>query len=364
VEATPIPNYRIDEFSEAVKGTPDLLLHHPCLVRGFTAQWQASQRWTSFDYLTQLFGKQPVTAGAPQFTTQKHTRMCQVSTDFGTYLRYVQDPDSFEILFKDKWSRGDAASFRELELPLYCGNLRIARHSREGVFLDIDPAVPPPLEYLNSEIPYYYQCGNHLWLYVSLTGALTPLHQDNNSVFSYLAQLQGSKRAILYSPLDKPHFHNPSVGYLDPLNPNESEFPTWREARPWSAVLNPGELLLWGPDWAHHVVTLARSITVSFDFVNFYNLDAYSRSVDWRFELGRFAKKNADWIRERIQDERIRRALESGREEDLGRDIMLRVLCSALQSRSDSRACRVKERMLAALLEAPQNAGAPSRLRA
>ena len=80
----------------------------------------------------------PVAAGAPQFTTHKHTKMCQVKTDFGTYLKYVADPSQVDVLFAGRWSKGDANVLRDLNLPLYCGNLRIARHSKDKVFADID----------------------------------------------------------------------------------------------------------------------------------------------------------------------------------------------------------------------------------
>ncbi len=346
---TPIPAYDIDAFNALLEADPNVLLSHPCVVRGFTAQWAASREWTSLARLAEKFGQLPVTAGAPQFITHKHARMCQVKTDFGTYLRYVENPDSVDDLFRGKWSKGDADVLRELNLPLYCGNLRLVRHAREPVFADIHPIVPAPLETLNDDIPYYYQSGNHVWLYVSLAGALTPLHQDNNAVIAYLAQLQGRKEAILYSPEDKPHFHNPAVGYLNPLAPNEDEFPTWRQARPWTASLEAGELLIWGPNWAHHVVTVSQSITVSFDIVNSINLDAYALSMDWRHELGLFAKKNAELIRTRIADGSVHDALDSGDEAAIGREMMISVLRSSLANALPERSRRVKETLLRAL---------------
>ncbi|MGH8079924.1 MAG: cupin-like domain-containing protein, partial [Lysobacter sp.] len=188
-----------------------------------------------------------------------------------------------------------------------------------------------------------------VWLYVSRAGALTPLHQDNNAVIAYLAQLQGRKEAILYHPDDKPHFHNPAVGYFDPLNPNDEDFPTWRQAQPWTASLNPGELLIWGPNWAHHVVTHSDSITVSFDIINSLNLEAYALSRDWRHELGLFARKNAELIRSRIQDPRLHQALDSGSEEEIGREVMVCVLRSALKNELLARSRRVKEALLRAL---------------
>jgi Cupin-like domain len=351
MQSRDIPVYELGEFQRLIEASPDLLSSHPCVVRGFTGQWAASRRWTSLESLTEAFGSFPVTAGAPQFITHKHSKMCQVKTDFGTYLKYVQDPDRLEELFEGKWSKGDATVLRELDLPLYCGNLRLVRHSREEVLSEIDPLVPGRMEYLNDDIPYYYQSGNHVWLYVSRAGALTPLHQDNNAVIAYLAQLQGHKEAILYSPEDKRHFWNRDLGYMDPLSPNDDEFPTWREARPWTASLNPGELLIWGPNWAHHVVTLSDSITVSFDIVNSLNLGAYTRSVDWRDELGRIARKNADLFRKRMPHPSVHEALDNAVEADLGREVMICVLRDALATPLAERSRRVKSEMLRILDE-------------
>lgn len=349
MDPKPIPAYDLRDFDRLIEASPDVLLSHPCVVRGFTAQWPASRRWTDLDHLRELFGHLPVTAGAPQFTTHKHSRMCQVLTDFGRYLQYVQQPERLEELFAGQWRKGDPGVLRELDLPLYCGNLRLVRHCREAVFDDIAPIVPASLEYLNDDIPYYYQSGNHVWLYVSRAGALTPLHQDNNAVIAYLAQLKGRKQAIVYSPDDKPHFHNPAVGYFDPLKPNDEEFPTWRRAQPWTASLDPGDLLIWGPNWAHHVVTHSDSITVSFDIVNSLNLDAYASSMQWRHELGLFARKNAETIRARIHDGRVHRALDSGSEEEIGREVMVCVLRSALATALPARSRRVKQDLLRAL---------------
>ncbi len=344
-----IPVYELEAFQRLIATSPGVLAEHPCVVRGFTGQWAASRSWTSLEKLTEAFGSFPVTAGAPQFITHKHSKMCQVKTDFGTYLRYVQDPERLDQLFEGKWSKGDASVLRDLDLPLYCGNLRLVRHAREKVLAELEPLVPDPMEYLNNEIPYYYQSGNHVWLYVSLGGALTPLHQDNNAVIAYLAQLQGHKEAILYSPEDKRHYWNRELGYMDPLNPNDAEFPTWREARPWATSLNPGELLIWGPNWAHHVVTLSNSITVSFDIVNALNLAAYTRSHDWRVELGLIARKNADLFRARMPHPCIRDALDDADDMALGREVMICVLRDALAAPLAERSRRVKAKMLQVL---------------
>lgn len=353
MEAKTIPTYSLAEFAELIRRSPEVLEAHPCHVTGFVEHWPAWRKWNDLDKLAPLFGHLPVTAGAPQFITNRHSRMCQVRTSFGTYLDYVRDPARLETLFEGSWVKGDPALLRDLGLPLYCGNLRLVRHAAEPVLQDIMPLTPGGLDFVNGEIPYYYQSGNHVWLYVSLAGALTPLHQDNNAVIAYLAQLEGHKDAILYSPRDKPHFHNPAVGYLDPLHPDDGDFPSWRQAQPWVGSLAPGELLVWGPNWAHHVVTRTRSITVSFDVVNDMNLEAYAGSMDWRAELGAFAHKQAALVRSRVDDAEVLRLLDDGGPaEELGRALMICVLRAALRGTLSERSRQVKERLLHALADA------------
>ncbi len=341
-ESQEIPVFEYAEFSALLERDPELLLRHPCVVRGFADQWKASRIWRNLARLKEEFGSLPVTAGAPQFTTNTSMPMCQVRTDFGTYIDYVCEPERVDEFFEGQWCKGDLETFRRLGLPLYSGNIRIVRHSREPVFDMIDPVVPTSLECLNDAIPYYYQTGNHLWLYVSIKGALTPLHQDNNCVIAYLAQLKGKKRAVLFSPDDKPYYYKQGVGYMDPLDPDEADFPDWRRARRWEATLNEGELLIWGPDWAHHVRTLSDSVTVSFDIVNSTNLAGFTRSQDWRDELGHFARKNAALIRERMNDPELNALLDDGTNAAIGARMMVCVLRAALEASADP----VKQQML------------------
>jgi hypothetical protein len=335
VQTTQVPVFSYQEFNDLLESDPEVLLKHPCVVRGFTCQWAASELWKDLARLKESFGNLPVTAGAPQFTTNVATPMVQVQTDFGTYLDYLREPRRAEELFEGQWCKGDFDTFKRLGLPLYSGNIRIVRHSREPVFEMINPAVPAALECLNDAIPYYYQTGNHFWLYVSSAGALTPLHQDNNCVIAYLAQIKGRKHALLFSPQDKSYYFKSGVGYMDPLSPDESDFPDWRLARRWEAMLEEGDMLIFGPDWAHHVRTLEDSVTVSFDIVNATNLEGFTRSQDWREELGHFAHKNAKLIRERVNDDRLHALLESGSKTAVGARMMVCVLRAALEAGAD-----------------------------
>ncbi|UPG89732.1 cupin-like domain-containing protein [Luteibacter aegosomaticola] len=349
MEAKEIPVCSAATFQELIERDFTVLASTPFIIKGYVEQWPAWTRWRDHGLLRERFGHLPVTAGAPQFTTHRDTRMCQVRTDFATYLDYVADPAAIDELFAGRWTRGDSTLLKELGLPLYCGNLQLVRHARDAVFDEISPSVPPGLGCLNDEIPYYYQSGNHVWLYVSLRGALTPLHQDNNAVIAYLGQLQGEKEAILYSPTDRAHFYSAGVGYLDPLNPDDVDFPTWRKATPWRGRLGPGDLLIWGPNWAHHVVTLSDSITVSHDMVSMLNLAEYAGSADWRGELGHFARKHADLVRARTQDKRLHALLDDGELDDIGQSLMAVVLANALKGDLSARSRATKQALLDAL---------------
>lgn len=346
MDAKEIPVCSAATFQEMIRQDPAILSSTPFVIKDHVEQWPAWTRWRDHNLLRERFGHLPVTAGAPQFTTHRDTRMCQVRTHFATYLDYVDSPGSIDELFAGCWTRGDAALLKELGLPLYCGNLQLVRHARDAVFDDISPSVPAGLDCLNHEIPYYYQSGNHVWLYVSLRGALTPLHQDNNAVIAYLGQLKGEKEAILYPPTDKAHFYSAGVGYLDPHRPNDADFPTWRQATPWRGRLGPGDLLIWGPNWAHHVVTLSDSITVSHDMVSPLNLADYAGSSDWRVELGHFAQKHADLVRTRSADKRLHALLEEGDLEDIGQGLMTVVLASALKGDLSPRSRATKQALL------------------
>lgn len=341
-----IPKLSLREFNEAVNESPGLLEHQPCVVTGFVEQWEAFEKWRDHNYLAEKFGDYPVTAGAPQFTTHKDDRMCQVRTTFGRYLQYMRRPTQVEEIFDGQWVKGDASVLRELQRPLYCGNMRIVNNAKDEVFDDVTPIVPESVEVWNNLIPYYYQSGNHFWLYVSMGGALTPLHQDNNAVIAYLGQLEGQKEAILYNPGDKAHFYNPEFGYMDPLNPNDEQFPTWRKACRWEGTLSPGELLIWGPKWAHHVTTLTQSMSVSFDVVNELNLKDYTRSRDWRDHLGQFALKNSDLVRKRINRTELHDALDSGQPEGAGGEFMIAVLEDLLSRQPAGKASEIHRTML------------------
>ena len=285
-----IPIVTYEEFQERAKSNPNLLAKSPFIVEGYIQNWPCYEEWRNLDYLRKKFGKLSAYACSPQFTTNSNVKLTRVKTRFDQYLDYLKNPEKIEEIYEGLWCDGSYETFLAQNKPLYCGSLRIIQEANDRIFDDLNPIVPKPLENWNSILPFYYKICNHFWLYVSLPGALTPLHQDNNGTFAYLAQLDGRKRVTLYSPEDFDFYHNSKVGFLDVLNPNDEEFPKWRSATKWTGELTQGQALMMGTDWAHHVVTIEQAISVSLDFVNQNNISAYAASEQWANSFGRRVK--------------------------------------------------------------------------
>lgn len=296
-----IPVFSLDEFSD-LYASRDLLAEHPCVVEGFVPRWAAATGWLSLETLAEKFGHHTVTAAAPQFQSAAGEKVCRVKTTFGSYLRYLQSPEQARVLFDGCWEEGDFDTFRAQDLPLYCGNLPFAKNPDDAILDDVQPLLPRGVDCWNSFIPFFYKTYNHFWLYVGNDGALTPLHEDNNAVAAYLGQLKGEKQAILFSPKDFQHINNAEAGWVDPLNPDRRRFPSFDAAQPWEATLRAGQLLIWGGRWAHHVRTTADSITLSFDFINATNIEAFVSKREWLGVIGGYARTYRSQIPIKLPD--------------------------------------------------------------
>ena len=134
-------------------------------------------------------------------------------------------------------------------------------------------------------------------VYVGPAGTLSPLHYDFWNTHAYLAQIQGSKRAILFAPDEADLLY---AGKVNPEEPDFERFPLFDRATAYECVIEPGETLLMPADWWHCVRSLDKSITVSHNFFNDTNITAHmthllrnlpnlieslQRSPKWREEL-------------------------------------------------------------------------------
>ncbi|MGH8080126.1 MAG: cupin-like domain-containing protein [Lysobacter sp.] len=357
-----IPLVSREQFEQLARQNPNLLHEQPWIVSGYTQDWPEYRQWQDLDYLRQRFGDLKAFAKAPNFITNRNSSLVSVETRFGQYLDYIEHPERVEAIYEGCWMEGDHAAYLAQNLPLYCGTLRIVHQADDPVFDALHPLVPEPIETWNHALPYYYSLFNHLWLLVSLPGALTPLHTDNNGTIALIAQLRGRKRATLYSPADLRHVRNPEVGFMDPHRPDPVDFPSWDEAVKWTGDLDVGQTLFVGTNWAHHVETLdATSISVSFDFVDQSNLAAYASSAGWAEAFGNRIKRNPALVVDKLRGAISLAEIESRSAVEVGRRVMARVLRAAIGDAKTADLAPIRERYLAhldACLEQPDELAA------
>ncbi|WP_426752822.1 cupin-like domain-containing protein [Myxococcus sp. Y35] len=344
-----IPVVSSEEFRRLAERNPGLLHDNPWIVQGYIEAWPGYANWQRLEYLQERFGQLTAFAKAPNFITNRKSSLVSVETEFSRYLEYIRHPERARELYDGRWMEGDYEQFLAQELPLYCGTLRIVHKADDPVFAEVEPLVPAPLRPWNHALPYYYSLFNHFWLLVSLPGALTPLHIDNNGTIALIAQLKGRKRATLYSPGDLRHVHNPDVGFMDPERPDEADFPTWRQAVKWVGDLEVGQVLFVGTQWAHHVQTLETSISVSFDFVDQSNLAAYAVSAGWAEVFGKRLKSSPEAVRQKLGGRVPPADFDRLSPVTLGRRVMAEVLRAALKEHDDSEVARTRRLYLAHL---------------
>ncbi len=331
METREIPVVDRVEFERMSADDPHLVHKHPWIVTGHVQRWAGFGRWSDIKQLRQRFGHLTAYASAPHFATSKRQQMFSVETRYSQYLDYVEDPSRLADIYPGAWVKGNCEDFLRQTMPLYCGSIRMVHDGGNEILQELDPLVPRSIETWNHALPYYYALFNHFWLFVSLPGALTPLHRDNNGIMAILAQLKGHKRAILYSPEDLRHVYNDQVGYLDPLAPDRSDFPSWDAAVQWRGEIRDGQALFFGTDWSHHVETLETSISVGFDFVNETNIEAYAQSPQWAEGFGKRIKLNPSMYAERSKGFFSEADVQAMSSVELGRRFMAHVLRQAVQ---------------------------------
>lgn len=337
-----IPALTVDEFAVMYERNPRLLHENPWIVNGYIKQWACYSDWQDMSVLRARFGHLSAFAKAPNFVTNRRTSLVSVETDFARYLDYIAEPHRVRELYEGRWMDGSYEAFIAQDLPLYCGTLRFVRSADDPLFTELEPLVPSPIAPWNHALPYYYSLFNHLWLLVSLPGALTPLHVDNNGTIALIAQLRGRKRATLFAPTDLRHVYRDGVGFMDPEAPDATDFPSWREATPWVGDLVPGQVLFVGTDWAHHVRTLETSISVSFDFVDQSNFVAYATSPDWAVVLGNRALSRPDVFLAKLAGAITQSELATLSPTELGRKVMRAILHASLRGGASDETANIR----------------------
>lgn len=277
---------------------PAILQHHPVIIEDFVRAWPAFDCFDpNFETIERLYGSQVSDASSPQFSYSSSGLQVRLSdVSYAQYLAYLRQPEACTRIFApEQWVIGSPEVLKSGNLALYFGDVRLL-NGTDGMLPPLEAffnsrLLPPSADssVLNPHIPLFTTTSplmNHHWLYAAIPPALTPLHIDTNAVHATLAQLHGTKHARFFAPADRDHYWNPRDGFADPDCVDYAKYPTFDAARVWEATLLPGQMLVFGSLWAHHVRTLTPSTTVSYDFLTWHNLRSFVRLGWWIQDIG------------------------------------------------------------------------------
>src|SRR5262245_14746060 len=273
----------------------------PVIITDATENWPARSKWT-FEYFKNAYGRDAVTAwrglgsGTGKVTT------------LSAYINFLDTPLAD---LPGIWTGKDIGMNRRptqaaparAGSPFYLLGWFAFRQHPE-LYDDIVPApyfVQDLVSTLNPtlrDVLDWTSGCEYTAVYIGPEGSLSPLHRDFWHTHTYLAQIRGRKRAILFSPRDSAFLYG---GQVDPEQPDFEQFPLFDGATAYECVIEPGDTLLIPTNWWHYVRGLEKSITLSRSVLNdsnfsqhmidiLRNLPALAEGIDrspkWREELG------------------------------------------------------------------------------
>lgn len=129
-------------------------------------------------------------------------------------------------------------------------------------------------------------------IFMGPKGAVTNLHQDMWATHFWMAHLTGRKRWILFPP-DQTRFLYPSAANkphhvvlfdVQPANPDLERFPLFRQAKGIDCTVNPGEMIIVPSNWAHWVISLDPTISLTHNYMGPGNFrSSLAGQLKWYF---------------------------------------------------------------------------------
>jgi len=244
----------------------------PVVITGAIDRWPARTKWT-FAFFKEVYGADMV---CPEIGLASGIGRI---TRLATYIDYLDTPDQ---QLEGFWaSVADGRPLRATDdIPEgrpYLVEWNAFRKHPE-LLADVQPPLdvtgdwtallPSPLRsWLERRFARHY-----FDVLVGPPGSISALHFDFGHTFSFLSQIAGRKRVMLFSPADTPFLYH---GQVNPEAPDPAHHPLFEQATPYEAILEPGDVLFTPPDWWHQARALDKSITCSLNFFNGANVVAH-----------------------------------------------------------------------------------------
>ncbi len=124
-------------------------------------------------------------------------------------------------------------------------------------------------------------------LYIGPKGTTTNLHQDFSYTHGCLTQIVGKKKVVLFSPEDSDKLY---YGDFEVSDPDFEKNPLLNKTTAYEGVLEPGDLIFIPAQWWHYTEIIEKSITLSYNFFNEYNVR------DYLSDIFRDTSKLADYL--------------------------------------------------------------------
>ena len=247
----------------------------PVLITDATEHWPARSKWT-FDFFRTTYGSDLARAWL---------ELMGVVSKVTTLASYINFLDAPAAELPGLWVGRDGRPLRVPPepggSPLYLLGWKAFDYHPE-LYSDITPAPYFVLDWVSALTPTLRKVlerasgRDYTAVYLGPAGSLSPLHQDFAYTHAYLAQIQGRKRAVLFSPQDSNFLYR---GKVNPEEPDSGRFPLFDQATAYECVISPGETLFIPAGWWHYVRGLEKSITVSHNFFNDVNFTDYMLSI-------------------------------------------------------------------------------------
>lgn len=206
----------------------------PLIVTDAMDHWPA-RHW-SFEFFRERYGEDTVIVtdrlGRPSVARKLKMR---------DYLRYIESPESTSL--------GQVPS----PTPLYCNTYSPFSTHRELLNDFSDPYfIENAYRSLRGGAADWYNQGFG-WIFIGPAGTVSQRHVDLFGTHAWLAQVTGRKRFRLFDPTG--------------------------DAQCYEFILEPGEVVFIPAGWSHEVVSLAPSISLTFNFVCAANFAAHILAI-------------------------------------------------------------------------------------